>query len=675
MRKTRALLIVVFACVGVLAVVTITNVSEWHIVGVRPPVVKYWNSSLYPLVNGSWRDVGGLNVTYYGLLFVPGWQEDYVVGRVANTSRAVAHFEKLSEAGGGTYDIYLGSQLELSNSQASGSDVSLPASLRWSSTASNRYSVLAWLVFRSGATARQMVNFTAQPMSRLYTASRTCSVRSFSDDFSGACARVQYSFDTSIPSNKTFVYTEHGKPGEVGVDQKEGNPPPSLYTESHNGYASFFIDYSSSPFSASAPFAFQYHLSASLQDTDYLEVNFFIDTNGDGSPDLEVIYYGSGGGTNPYPMALVIYGVSLPIVSRPAPGFTNSQIGWHNVSISQVYTTGVVVGVAFTAYSPSGVAKIWWDNVDLQRCALPSHIGAVTSGGSVTMVYIDDVISPSSAPSVATEVDARCGGAASECYGLSAAVYDVKARLGSPVAASGFSFNVSGLYMRNSTDVRNNVAYVSVAIDTDNDGSVNMEYIYYRDDTLDGAFITPLFSSTTTVYKYRLGPMSSGNSYAWSGSLPRDQQGSVLYIALAAVDASGNADGTTDDFWVFWDDLSLSYYVCDPLPSGWSSSGDVVYRSLVDGGVSYAANFTGEHPYGFYFFDGGLNPVFGVNVTSAGSYMVVCGASRYTLSVSGVCWADLRPLTGVYEAILRDSSGTILARYMCSPPGSVSYIG
>jgi hypothetical protein len=307
-RRFEALLLVLVVCVGALAAVTITNVSEWHVQAVKSPIVKYWNSSLYPVVNGSWKGIGGLNITYYGLFFVPGWQEDYVVGRVANTSRAVAHFEKLSEAGSGTYNIYLGSQLELSNSQASGPDVSLPASIRWSSTASNRYSVLAWLVFRSGATARQMVNFTAQPMSRLYTASRTCSVRSFSDDFSGACVRVQYSFSTSVPNNRTYV---SGK-GSIGLDSGEGNPAPSLYTESRNGYASFFIDYSSSPFSASAPFAFQYFFRASLTDSDYLEVNFFTDMNGDSSPDLEVIYYGSGGGTNPYPMAPVIYGSLLP---------------------------------------------------------------------------------------------------------------------------------------------------------------------------------------------------------------------------------------------------------------------------------------------------------------------------------------------------------------------------
>jgi hypothetical protein len=137
-----------------------------------------------------------------------------------------------------------------------------------------------------------------------------------------------------------------------------------------------------------------------------MEVNFFVDTNGDGSPDLEVIYYGSGRGDTPSPMASVIYGRSLPTVSRPAPGFTNDQNNWYTVSISQVYTTGVVVGVAFTAYSSSGTAKIWWDNVDFQRCALPSYIGAVTRGGSVTMVYVDDVASPSTPPSVATEVDA-----------------------------------------------------------------------------------------------------------------------------------------------------------------------------------------------------------------------------------------------------------------------------
>jgi hypothetical protein len=375
-------------------------------------------------------------------------------------------------------------------------------------------------------------------------------------------------------------------------------------------------------------------------------------------------------------MAPVIYGRSLPTVSRPAPGFTNKANVWYTVSISQVYTTGVVVGVALTAYSSPGVAKVWWDNVDFQRCALPSYIGAVASGGSVTMVYVDDASSPSAPPSVATEVDARCAGDPSACYGLSAAAYDVGARLGYPVAAAGFSFSVKGLYLKNATDARNNVAYVSVGVDSDGDGRVDTEYIFYRDDTVDGpGWIAPVFPTTTTVYEYYLGAMAPGGSYVWSGSLPSGQQGSILYIAFAAVDASGSADGTLDDFWVFWDDLSFSYYACDPLPSGWSASGDTVYRGLVPGGISYAANFTGAYPYGFYFLDGSLNPVFGVNITSTGTYRVVCGASSQTFTVSGVYWVDLRLLSGAYEAILRDSSGGMLARYACSPPGGVSYVG
>ena len=672
MRRAGALLLASLAVVGALAAVTITNVSEWLVLAVKPPVWKSWNTSLHPVVSGAWFESGGLNVTYYRLLFVPGWPEEYVVGCVANSSPAVARFEKVSESGSGTYSIYLGGQLQLSNYQGAGPSVPLPADILWSSTASSRYSVLAWLVYRPGPTARQLVNFTAEPMSLLYSASRACTAGSFSDDFSGACVPVQYSFGESIPNNRTYVTPG----GVVSVDSDYGNPAPSLYTGSQGGYASLFIDYSSSPFSASASLAFQYFFRASLQDDDYLEVNFFIDLDGDGSPDLEVIYYGSGGGTTPYPMAPVIYGGSLPVLARVAPGFTNRANVWYTVSISQVYPTGVVVGVAFTAYSYRGVTKIWWDNVSFRRCANPSYLGAATSGGSVTMVYVDDVSSPSSPPSVAAEVDARCAGNASTCYGLSAAVYDVAARLGYPVAASGFSFSVAGLYIKNATDARNNVAYVSVGVDSDGDGYVDTEYIFYRNDTAEGpGWIAPVFPTTTTVHRYYLGDMSPGGSYTWSGSLPRGQQGSVLYVALAAVDASGDAPGTADDFWVFWDDLALSYYVCDPLPPGWGVSGGRVYRDLIQGGISYAASFTGSYPYGFYFFDADLNPVFGVRVESASSYRVVCGGSSHALTATGVQWVDMRLLASVYEAVLRDSYGAILQRYSCAAPAAASYVG
>jgi hypothetical protein len=77
--------------------------------------------------------------------------------------------------------------------------------------------------------------------------------------------------------------------------------------------------------------------------------------------------------------------------------------------------------------------------------------------------------------------------------------------------------------------------------------------------------------------------------------------------------------------------------------------------------------------YGFYSLGWSLDLVF--SVMSAGTYRVVCGASSQTFTVSGVYWVDLRLLSVAYEAILRDSSGGILARYACSPPGGVSYVG
>jgi len=375
-------------------------------------------------------------------------------------------------------------------------------------------------------------------------------------------------------------------------------------------------------------------------------------------------------------MAPVIYGRNNPVIARVAPGFTNVANVWRTITIPQVYATGLVVGVAFTAYSSPGVAKIWWDNVYFRRCALPSHIAAVTRGGSVTMAYVDDTASPSWPPSVAAEVDARCAGSPTACHGLSAAVYDVVARLGHPVAASSLSFSALGLYVKSSADARNNVAYVSVGVDTDGDGYVDTEFVYYRSDTVDGpGWVVPVFPTTLTVYTYGLGSMAPNSSYVWSGSLPPGQQGSVLYVAFAVVDASGGAEGVADDFWVYWDDFSLNYYACDPLPNGWMVSAGKLYRGLVPGGVSYAASFTGEYPYGFYFFDSSLSPVFGVRVESTDTYSFACGSSSYTLTVSGVHWVDLRLLAGVHEAILRDSSGYIRARYMCSASGGASYVG
>jgi len=94
-------------------------------------------------------------------------------------------------------------------------------------------------------------------------------------------------------------------------------------------------------------------------------------------------------------MGPVIYGTSLLSISLQAPGFRNDANKWYTISISQVYTTGIVGGIAFAAYSAKGVTKIWWDNMDFHKCA--RAFAAVDASGYATgladdfWVYWDDL--------------------------------------------------------------------------------------------------------------------------------------------------------------------------------------------------------------------------------------------------------------------------------------------
>lgn len=688
-RRGLAAALLPLSVAAALAAITVTNVSEWSIAAAASPVAKLGNASISPVSVPSWRTYGGLNVTAYGLCFVPGWEEEYAIGSLSSrVPGLMAHLSREEQRGDASYRVYLGGVLQVSPAQAYGPPVALPATLKWRSVSSGGYWVLTTARFTvGGARARQYINFTATPMSLLSTASYSCAIYSYSDDFSSACAPVRYTFEASIPNNRT--YASGGS--YVLVDRYEGNPAPSLYTESRASYASLFINYSARPFSAAAGFSLQYFFRAALRDDDYLQVHFFIDLGGDGRPDTEVIYYGSGGGTTPYGMAPVIYRRTLPLVAAPLPGFQDRANVWWTSAIPQVHVTGHVVGVAFTAYSERGVAKVWWDNVHFSSCALPGYASAYTRGGEYTLVYVDSLRSPTAPPSLATEVDAygRAGNPALD-YGVAAAVYDVASALGS-VQAAGFHLSVSGLYVRNATDARNNVAYFSVGLDSDGDGVADKEYIYYRYDTVGGlgAIISVFVSRGSVVCTvdssgsctpaspafavYNLGAMVSGSSYSWSGSIPAPQAGTVLGVAFAAVDASYWAPGASDDFWIYWDSLYATYRVCTPWPAGWLVSGSVYYRPLVEGAAAYAGSFTGDG--GFYLFDSSLNPLFGAR-RSGHAYYARCGAVEVSLGSSAAAhWVDLRPLSGLWEIAVRDSGGNYVFRYGCAPAGAPTYVG
>jgi hypothetical protein len=259
--------------------------------------------------------------------------------------------------------------------------------------------------------------------------------------------------------------------------------------------------------------------------------------------------------------------------------------------------------------------------------------------------------------------------------------------------------------------VQNNVAYLSIGVDTNGDGQIDKEYIIYRYDTAggNGVIVSTYFydpntgdpvvvctvSNTgvcaTTDPRFvvvNAGSMASGGNYQWSYTLY--EQGAVLAVALVAVDATGYRDGAADDFWVYWDDLTIQYSACPP-PAGWSAAGSYVWQSynylLVTGSataymplitaptraLTYVANFSGVGTYAV--LDSSLNVIFGVSA-SGSSFTALCGGGSTPLgSLPAARYVELRPLNGLGDVIIRDQYGAILARYGCRYTTTPQYVG
>jgi hypothetical protein len=344
--------------------------------------------------------------------------------------------------------------------------------LDWRILAAQRFSILARAWFsQGGTTAVQLINFTAEPMSKLYQQTFYCGVSQLYDGFSGYCNNYATGFgDVAL----RFITTSGGSAARI--DPWNGNPPPSVYAEGNNGYGGAFLNLSSwiGGLPATGSFSIQYFLQAALTGTDYMQLNFFIDTNGDGRPDVEVVYYISVNGRSPLCLSSRIYGYSVSCTSVLYSSSSPPSRQWLTWTIPKIHDYGVVVGVAFGMYSPNGNTKAWWDNLAVTKCSLPSNVQTYTRGQAYTQVYIDPSTSPTSPPSLATEVDAANAIACpSYDWGAAIAVY----RLSSPVPAFGTSVSVGGRYVRDGQDTLNNVAYLSIGVDTNGDGQVDKEYI------------------------------------------------------------------------------------------------------------------------------------------------------------------------------------------------------
>ncbi|MCC6019913.1 MAG: hypothetical protein LM577_00880 [Thermoproteaceae archaeon] len=706
-RAAAALLLL--GAVALLASLAFLNVAQTAVNASLPPVSKRLNASLAPLAGAWWDAADGYNVTHYSMKFVPGWPELYTVGMFAPTRAGwEARLEKLAQVGTATYAIALGGVTQITESQGAGPYVAIGQNtpLDWYIYGSQRLSVLAYAWFRQGGiTAIQLMNFTAEPMARLYSQTFSCPPSTHADGFSDYCTTYATGFpDASLL--KFYTWSAAGG-SEAYLDESFGNPKPSVYTEGKNGYGAAFVNLTRwiGGLPATGNLTVQYYLQAAITGGDYLQLNFFVDTDGDGRPDVEVVYYMSVRGREPACLSSAIYGYSITCISMLYSSQSPPIKTWLDWTVTKIYDYGTVVGLALVTYSPNGDTKSWWDNLRAVKCMLPPAVSTYVRGWQYTQVYISPSTSPTSPPSLATEVDA---------YGSTGSVYAdwgaavARYSLPQPVPAYSTTVSVQGRYVRDSADVQNNVAYVSIGVDTDGDGIVDREYIVYRHDVAAGqtgvivsAFFADSSGSPLVVCTVdssgactpgdsrfaviNAGAMATGNNYLWSYTLY--ERGAVIAVALAAADASGRADGTADDFWIYWDDLTVQYSACPP-PGGWGASGKYVwqsygyllvsgsaaaYRTLVANALTYVANFSGLGTYAV--FDSSLSPIFGVSVNGS-SFTALCGPSSVPLgSLPSAVWVELRPLNGLGDVIIRDQYGSVLARHGCRYAAAPQYVG
>ncbi|AET33167.1 hypothetical protein P186_1757 [Pyrobaculum ferrireducens] len=671
---------------------------------VCPPVYVYLNKSLSPLV-WALSAVSRFNVTTLFMKVMPGWPELYDVAVLSTPSGGwSASLNKTGEAGQGDYGIYLGGRLQLSPSRESGSPAPLPAALAWYMKTSSTWSATAnATVFGAAKCTYPLLNFTALPMAKLLGWSFTCGVSQIVDDYSSygsVSGCTTWGFEKSLPYNRTVV-----SQASVYLDTKrnyDGSYSLKLDITNDGGYAVFYIDVARwlGYVPSTSSFSIYVNPDKKPDNTHSYQVSFFIDVNNDGVPDIELIYYARGGSY----MAVSTY---LGYNTKTLIGgrFTVKADKWRQFSLGTIYSTGRIVGVALVSFGKAE-ADVWWDEMTICKSSYftnAPYVSVIADGWSSTGVSISTQYSPTSPPSLQLEVDAsNSTGSPVDDYGVAALIYDVAGWVGSVLPVAGTSISVKVLYQRDVQDVRNNVYYISLGIDLNGDGVVDREVVYYTPDTSGGAGVVvsmyfrdavgnPLIVCTVDT----AGNCAVTNSTLFAAyrvynfnttTITLDGPGALVKIALAAVDASGYQDGTVDDFWVFWDDLTVAYSACPP-PSGWYSrgyvwqsygyllatAGGVGYAALVPNALTYVANFTGVGTYAV--FDSALNVVFGV-YRGASGFSAVCGSALYALGAFPAArYVELRPLGGLGDVVIRDANGNILARYGCSYTTTPTYIG
>jgi len=741
--KAASLALVALAAAGALALLAYFNALQWAVNATLAPISKNLNQSLYPLARAWYQYSGPYNVTYYYVKFMPGWPETYTVGifaaRDAGWQARLIAQTRLGNPGG-TYSISLGGQAQITNTQDAGPYVSAPAPLTWSMATTGRYSILAVAQFNKGGIyAVQLVNFTAEPMSKLASWTFSCPGYTYTQQYtcsggtSTATLPVYYVVDvTSCPPKGQLMgaqFSPYCTTDAVGGYSQTAGPKVVL---TDNGYYRLgYLVWGQVPSGHNTVYArFEFWTGGGtgadavwfgIYDSSVTNGNYG-DTQNTAREDIVTGGYhftfdeytgNSGTPSGPriaFTKSTQDNGPPIAGVAVPRNYFMNGQ--WHKAE-AYLYIDDAnnrVQGwsrldLGYNGYQYTGTDASPQPNA-LSRAGyfyIGGRTGAATNWHLVRNVY---VVFLGSVPVCSPSMRTWTVGSSSAVYvrGDNGRLAEVASAYGSSygVAAAfvDYAFNATGASISTTAvyhfvySARNNVVYVDVAVDENYDGSPDREYIYYYYDTADanGVIVSPFTQATVCTVDsagncnpsdaryvvYKLGSASPGQQLPFSITL--NAKGAVTSIALVVTNGNYAAQPITRVF-AEWDPVTVKSYSC-PLPAGWSAQGAYVwqtnyalfvansataYTQLVQGALTYVANFTGTGKY--VALTSTLGEAFGLYLrgSSAG-----CVYGFYSPTSQ---WVELRPLAALGDVIARDSAGNVLARFGCAAPPAAQYIG
>jgi len=737
--KAVSLALFALAAAGALALLAYFNASQWAVNATLAPISKNLNQSLYPLAKAWHQYSGPYNVTYYYVKFMPGWPESYTVGIFAARDAGwQARLVAQTRVGnpGGTYSISLGGVAQITNAQDAGRYVSAPAPLTWSMATTGRYSILATAQFNKGGIyAVQLINFTAEPMSKL--ASWTFSCPGYTYTYTPTCTGSTTYYDSLAYSSQPIYITPYTRFDSTTVTNPVQYTGSSIRTQIDARPAYPYWAISAVIYNVTARWGAVPAGGAVVQVTGtytrdtgtrvgnivyadsqnnvaYLSIG--IDTNGDGKPDVEYIAYvwDTARGTSSIYSVIVGQGTLVATVdSSGTPSFQTASTAYQLVKVQSVTTgntftirvvlpsalSGRIVSVAMAVVdpfsygpgSPAGDFWVDWTNLYIYSpCSNSPQASQYNRGAAYTSVFI----TPSN--TLVTQVDANgANNSPTADYGLAAALVNYVFN------ATGASISATATYYRGVTDASNNVVYVDVAVDENYDGTPDREYIYYYYDVAtnyNGIIVSPFTGQmvctvssagvcTSSSPRYVVQSLGAITSYRQSltFSISLSAAGAATSIALAATDASYNdPSGVMDDVVVEWGPVTVQSYSC-PLPNGWynsTASGAYVWQTnyalfVANGAVAYIPLVQGALTYV-------------ANFTGVGKYVALTSAlgeafGLYLRGASAGCvygyyspssrWVELRPLAALGDVIARDSAGNVLARFGCMAPPNAQYVG